>query len=227
MYKASTADRLKQLMDQYHIKQVDILERAKPFCQKYGIKLGKNDLSQYVSGKVEPGQNKLFILGLALNVSEAWLMGYDVPIERKTPEEEYDHVKNILPLPETKSVPLIGTIACGTPVLAEENIECYVNAPESLHADFCLRCQGDSMINARILDGDIVFIRKQPDVDDGQIAAVLIDDEATLKRVYHNKDGGVTLAAENPAFAPMVFSAADCVEVRILGKAVAFLSGIE
>ncbi len=69
-------------MSETGLKQVDILDRAKPYCDKYKIKLGKNDLSQYVNGKVEPGQEKLTILGLALNVSEAWLMGYDVPRER-------------------------------------------------------------------------------------------------------------------------------------------------
>lgn len=78
----NTSIRLKKIMDERRLKQVDILEMAKPFCKKFGVKLNKNDLSQYVSGKVEPGQNKLFILGLTLDVSEAWLMGYDVPMSR-------------------------------------------------------------------------------------------------------------------------------------------------
>lgn len=82
MKQINTSDRLKQIMNERNLKQVDILELAKPFCNKYGVSLKKNDLSQYVNGKVEPGQNKLYILGKALNVSEAWLMGYDVPIER-------------------------------------------------------------------------------------------------------------------------------------------------
>lgn len=82
MKKHTTSYRLKQIMTERNLKQVDILNLATPFCQKYGIKLNKNDLSQYVSGKVEPGQNKLYILGQALNVSEAWLMGFDVPMEK-------------------------------------------------------------------------------------------------------------------------------------------------
>lgn len=82
MKKHTTSYRLKQIMTERNLKQVDILNLAIPFCKKYGIKLNKNDLSQYVSGKVEPGQNKLYILGQALNVSEAWLMGFDVPIEK-------------------------------------------------------------------------------------------------------------------------------------------------
>ena len=89
--KSTTSERLKFLMDAKQIRQVDILNAAKPFCEKYGVKLERNDLSQYVSGKVLPGQDKLTILGLALNVSEAWLMGFDVPMERKiapTAQEE-------------------------------------------------------------------------------------------------------------------------------------------
>ncbi len=78
----NTAIRLNLLMEERNLRQVDILEKCKPFCKKYNVKLGRNDLSQYVNGKVEPGQEKLSILGLALNVSEAWLMGYDVPRER-------------------------------------------------------------------------------------------------------------------------------------------------
>lgn len=82
MKTANTASRLKEIMDERRLRQVDILNAAKPYCEKYGIKLGRNDLSQYVSGKVEPGQEKLTILGLALNVSETWLMGYDVSPSR-------------------------------------------------------------------------------------------------------------------------------------------------
>lgn len=83
MKKQTTSDRLKQIMSERNLRQVDILEMCKPYCQKYNIKLGRNDLSQYVTGKVEPGQKKLTILGKALNVSEAWLMGFDVPMERE------------------------------------------------------------------------------------------------------------------------------------------------
>lgn len=88
MAKTNTATRLKQIMKERNIKQVDILRAAKPFCEKYDVKLAKNDLSQYVNGKVEPGQEKLTILGLALNVSEAWLMGFDVPMDRETKKEQ-------------------------------------------------------------------------------------------------------------------------------------------
>lgn len=82
MKKFTTADRLKQIMNERGLKQVEVLEACKPYCEKYNVPLRKNDLSQYVSGKVEPKQDKLSILGLALDVNEVWLMGYDVPAGR-------------------------------------------------------------------------------------------------------------------------------------------------
>ncbi len=94
MEKLTTADRLKQIMYERNIKQVDILEACKPFCEKYGVKLGKNDLSQYISGKVTPGQDKLTILGLALNVNEVWLMGYNLPSGRNDLECIEQNMKN-------------------------------------------------------------------------------------------------------------------------------------
>ena len=131
---------------------------------------------------------------------------------------------NIFPV-QTKKVPLLGTIAAGVPIYADENFDGYRECTEDIDADFCLKIQGDSMIGARINDGDIVFIKKQPDVDNGEIAAVLIEDEATLKRVYKEKDS-LILQAENPKYAPIVYTAESHVECRIMGKAVAFQSDI-
>lgn len=226
MIKSTTAERLKQLMADRNLKQVDILNLAAPYCNKYGIKLMRNDLSQYVNGKVIPGQHKTYILSLALNVNEAWLMGYDVPMDRNnTSDIDLSDVENIIPFPNIKKVPLLGTIACGEPITAEENIETYLNMPEGVKGTFALRCKGDSMINARIFDGDIVFIREQPDVENGEIAAILIDNEATLKRVY--KYGNrIELRAENPTFQPLSFEGEQLADIRILGKAVGFLSTI-
>lgn len=132
---------------------------------------------------------------------------------------------NIIPLPKTKMVPLVGTIACGTPILAEENIESMVSMPEHIHADFALRCKGDSMVGARILDNDIVYIRKQETVENGEIAAVLIDNEATLKRFYRYGDT-VVLRAENPTFKEIEYRNEELNELKILGKAVYFLSKV-
>lgn len=86
--KESTSDRLEQLMKERKLKQVDILNLSLPYCKKYNIKMNKSDISQYVSGKVEPSQEKLVVLGMALNVSEAWLMGFDVSPIRKDNSKE-------------------------------------------------------------------------------------------------------------------------------------------
>ncbi len=140
--------------------------------------------------------------------------------------ESFEYYTNTIPLPQTHKIPLIGTIACGEPILAEENIDGEVNIPEHIYADFALRCKGDSMIDARICDGDIVYIKQQPTVDNGQIAAVLIGEEATLKKVFLSEDT-VTLMACNTQYAPMVFSGEKLNEIRILGKAVGFTSTVK
>lgn len=132
---------------------------------------------------------------------------------------------NIIPMPETYKVPLVGTIACGTPILAVENTDGEVDVPNHIRADFALRCKGDSMINARIFDGDIVYIRQQDSVENGEIAAVLIDDEATLKRI-RIYDDHISLEPENPQYKPIVLWDEEMNSVRILGKAVAFTSSI-
>jgi repressor LexA len=135
------------------------------------------------------------------------------------------NIKNLEPLPKMKKVPLLGTIACGEPILAEENIEDFINMPVQVKGTFALRCKGDSMINARIFDGDIVYIRQQPDVENGEIAAVLIDNEATLKRVY-KYENRIELRPENPTFKVMNFENEELNNIRILGKAVGFFSKV-
>lgn len=130
---------------------------------------------------------------------------------------------NIFNFKATKKVPLLGTIAAGSPILAEDNFEGYIDVDNTIQADFCLRVKGSSMVNADIYDGDIVFIRKQSDVEDGEIAAVLIDDDATLKRVY-KFEGQVQLRSENPRFKPINLNGDQ--NVRILGKATYKLSKI-
>ncbi len=141
-------------------------------------------------------------------------------------EQSVLSIPGIMPLPANKAYPLLGNIACGTPILAEENISEWVQFPGEIAADFCLRCRGDSMVDARIHDGDIVFIRQQPEVNNGQIAAVLIGEEATLKRVYRSA-GALTLVPANSQYPPMVYTGDQLSQVRIIGRAVAFLSGVK
>lgn len=135
--------------------------------------------------------------------------------------------QNIIPLRPMRKIPLLGRIACGVPILAEQNIEDYIDLPGHIHADYALTCQGDSMINAGIRDGDMVYIREQPEVETGQIAAVIVDEEeATLKRFYF--DGStIQLVAENPRIPPMSFPGPEIARVRVLGRAVAYTHIIE
>jgi len=126
---------------------------------------------------------------------------------------------------ETRQFPMLGNIACGEPIFAEEQRELYINAGTELKADFCLRAKGDSMIGARIYDGDIVFIREQPDVENGEIAAVQIEDEVTLKRVY-KYENRLELRPENPTHKVLNYEGETLNHIRILGKAVVFQSKV-
>lgn len=181
------------------------------------VGVGKSTVRKWEHGDIENmKRDKIALLSKILKLS---------PLTFITGEVEYGTPDNIIPLPKMKKIPLLGTIACGKPILAAENIEALINADENLNADFALRCKGDSMINARIFDGDIVYIREQPDVEDGEIAAVLIGEEATLKRVY-KYPSKVVLRPENPLYDDMIYSKEEMNEVRILGKAVAFLSAV-
>lgn len=181
-------------------------------------------IQRYEQGKI--GKVKLPVMeaiAAALNVSTDWLLGIPGAYKERPLANLAD---NILPLPRTSKVPLLGTIACGEPLLAGENLDGYVEMPENVHADFCLRCHGDSMVGARIKDGDVVFIRQQPEVENGEIAAVVIDDEATLKRVYLSADK-IILQPENPRYEPFVYVGEELSQIRIIGKAVAFISWVE
>ena len=138
-------------------------------------------------------------------------------------DADYMNFNNVISFPKMNRIPLVGTIACGTPVLATENLDGEVTVPEEINADFALRCKGDSMIDARIMNGDIVYIRQQPTVENGEIAAVLIDEEATLKRVYLSENT-ITLVACNSKYQPFVYTGEQLSDIRILGKAVGFTS---
>ena len=200
-------ERIKFLREKAGMSQQELAEKVgfKTASAVNKIELGLRDINQ----------SRVKAFAAALNTSPAYLLGCD--------DENGIYVSNIIPLPRTKRVPLIGTIACGQPTLAEENIESYLSVDENISVDFALRCKGDSMINARIFDGDIVYIRQQPDVEDGEIAAVLIGDEATLKKVhkFHNK---IVLSPCNPMYDDLVYTDEQLNEIRILGKAIMFAS---
>lgn len=179
--------------------------------------IDRTTFGKYETGASEPDFETVIRIADYFSVSVDYLLGRE---ERAAPLPA-----DVLPLPETHKIPLFGDIACGEPLLTSDREEEMIAAPLHVRADFCLRCRGDSMIGARIYDGDLVYVRQQDDVDDGQIAAVLIDDEATLKRVY--RDGGqMILQAENPAIKPLIYNEKDAKSIRILGLAVAVLSKV-
>ena len=190
-------------------------------AKKLGYK-SKTTIAKIENGTNDIVQSKVIEFAKALNTTPAYLMGWE--------DDNNTLPSNIVPLTKNKikKVPLVGTIACGVPILAVQNIEEYIDMDSEIHADFALRCKGDSMINARIFDGDIVYIKEQPNIENGEIAAVVINNieaEATLKRVYID-DEKIRLCAENPLVKDMVFFHEDMNNVRILGKAVAFLSAV-
>ena len=198
------------------------LRKAKKMTQEEVAK--KLDVALQTIYKYEKGivtnipLDKLELLAKILDTTTTYITGWDQA------EVAVPSAPNIFNL-ETKKVPLLGKIAAGEPIFAEEEHGSYIETGSNINADFCLKVQGDSMINARINDGDIVFIRKQPMVENGEIAAVIIDNEATLKRVYYYPENNkLILNPENPKYAPFVYVGEELLTVRILGKAVAFQS---
>lgn len=218
---SSFEKRLEEALTVRNIKPVELANR---------LRVSEGTISNYRKGRCKPRQTRLGEMANILNVSVSWLLGADVPMEpakQNTTLIDLDTFDNIFPV-EKHKIPLLGEIACGQPIFADEDRESYIEIGTDIHADFCLKAHGDSMINARILDGDIVFIRKQEMVENGEIAAVIIDDEATLKRVYYEKDKGkLVLQADNSAYAPLIYIGDELNSIRILGKAIAFQSDVK
>lgn len=185
---------------------------AEAVAEKLGC--SPSTVYRYENGEINKmGIDKLKPIAEAINTSPAYLMGW---------EDEETLPANVSRIEPMQRIPLVGQIACGTPILAEQNIEDYVDLPGHIRADFALTCKGESMIGAGIRTGDIVSIRKQEEVENGQIAAVMVGgDEATLKRVY-TKPGVVQLVAENPNIAPAVFIGKEAEQIHIIGLAVAY-----
>lgn len=194
--------RIKKRREELEMSQEELAHRA-------GYK-HKTSITKIETGTQGLRQSKIKAIADALLTTPDYIMGWN------------GYGKAV----DVQRVPLIGSIACGEPILSEEQFECYVEVGARIRCDFCLRAHGDSMINARIHDGDIVFIRQQDEVENGEIAAVLIDNEATLKRVFDYPDK-IVLQAENPRYAPLVYVGEEKNNVRILGKAVVFQSDIK
>lgn len=202
-------------------RKVMIRNRLKALRHERGMTLealaeaigtSKQTIHRYENGiiaNIPPA--KIEELAHVLGVTPAALMGWENERAKGRPER----------------VPMLGEIACGSPIFASEERGEHYFAAGGVTADFCLRANGDSMIGARIYDGDIVFIQAGEDVSDGDICAVIIGDEATLKRVYYHRDEEkLILSPENPRYAPLVYVGRELEEIKILGRAVAFQSMI-
>ena len=208
MSDTDLSSRIRQRREQLGLSQEELAARM-------GYR-SKSSITKLEKGINDLPRANLEELAAALDTTPAWLMGLvDLPF----PPPGFE------PLPEMVRVPLVGSIACGTPITAEQNIECYIGVPAAWHADFALTCHGSSMAPT-ICDGDIVCIRRQPEVEQGEIAAVRIGEEATLKH-FHRQGETVMLLADNTAVCPpMVFAGPQLEEIQIEGRAVGFCRGL-
>lgn len=183
------------------------------------IGVSKQTVQKYENGIISNiPSDRIESMAKAFSCTPADLMGWD-DYSDKVPD-------GFLPLPLTLKKPRLGSIVCGQPIDNPENFEGYDDVPENIHCDFTLKCEGDSMIGARIYDGDIVYIRQQSEVENGQIAAISIDGEKTLKRVYWD-GASLILQPENPKYQPLVYTGLKLATVRIIGLAVGFTSLIK
>ena len=200
--------RIRQRREQLGLSQAELAARM-------GYR-SKSSITKLEKGINDLPQSKVEELAQALETTPAALLGLDAPCACPPGFE---------PLPTMVQVPLIGSIACGTPITAEQNIECYIGVPAAWHADFALTCHGDSM-SPTICNGDIVCIRCQPEVEQGEIAAVRVGEEATLKH-FHRQGDAVMLLADNAAVCPPMFYAGEQLsELHIEGKAVGLCRGL-
>lgn len=200
--KKVISDNIKRLMKERGWTQLKTSEMS-------GI--SKSTLSDYINCKTLINPGNVEKLAKAFNVKKS-----DIDPSFNL---EWNEKQNDVRLPFTK-LPIVGAVSCGNGVLAYQEIEGYEEVPTSwLNGGeyFFLRAKGDSMINARIMDGDLLLIRRQDDVENGEIAAVLIDDEIVLKRVYKT-NGTIILQSENPMYKPIILNQNDMKDVRIIGK---------
>lgn len=208
--KQIMAKNIKKYMSLNNVSQTDI-------CN--ALKFKPSTFSDWVNAKTYPRIDKIEMLANYFGIEKSDL------VEDKS-NDDSDYINNIYKIDKIK-LPFLGSVACGEPIYADENRESYIMVGTDIHADFCLQCKGDSMINARIHDGDIVFVRKQDIVNNGEIAVVIIDDEATLKRFYYYKEQNmVILRPENNKYQDIVLTGEELEKVKVIGKAVAFQSDV-
>ena len=211
--KVSFKDRLQQAINENNIKPIDLANKTK---------LSKSLISGYLNGKYLARQDKLSILANALNVSEAWLMGYDVSMSKQNLKLE----SNVFPNADSViEIPVVGKISAGMPLLAVENIFSYAYAPSSQikqgYTYFYLTVQGDSM-NLKFHEGDIILVQKQSDLENDEIGVILINGEATVKK-YKNENGLIILQpmSTNPEHQVQIYNPREK-DIEIIGKVISY-----
>lgn len=189
----------------------------------------RSSITKIEKGQIDLQQSKIELFAKALGTTSRELVGWDDADETNISAKNMRDITNIFPI-ELKKFPLLGEIACGQPIFTNEDRESYILSGTDINADFCLKAKGDSMINARIHDGDVVFIQKQDMVENGDIAAVVVngDSEATLKRFYYYREKAMLiLKPENPSYEDQIYSGEELEQVHVLGKAIAFQSDVK
>lgn len=207
---------------------MNLYEKIERLCEKKGINIttmcqqsgvNRSSLTDLKMGRKQYlSSESVKKLAVFFDVTSDYLLG--------TNNESSIEAYGFMPVSKRK-IPMLGNIACGQPIYTNEERDSYVMIGTNLDVDFCLRAQGDSMTGARIMDGDIVFIKRTSSVDNGDIAAVIVDDEATLKRVYfYPQKGKLILQAENPKYPPLIYEGEELNHIYIIGRAVAFQSDV-
>ena len=222
MKKSDFASRLSLALEARGMKAADLSKKTK---------VAEGTISCYINGRYEAKQNRVQVFAEALDVNPAWLMGYDVPMEaeRSQPAPAPRPIpKGFEPMPEMANLPVVGKIACGTPILAQQNIETYYQSPKEWRASMFLVCQGDSM-EPFIKDGDMVAIREQQDAETDEIVAVMeldgCDGFATLKKLKKRPDR-VELWPLNPEYEPIIYLKEEMNKLQIIGLAVGVIRRI-
>jgi lexA repressor len=217
---ATSTERINQLMKEERLRQIDVLNLAKPLQEKYNIKFSKSHLSQYVNGKSNPDKEKIFLLSKVFGVTEAWLSGYNVPRYERLEETKI----NASLTPQGLQIPVLGIVAAGIPISAVEDILDYEEIPltwQNQGEFFGLRIKGDSM-KPDINDGDTVIVRQQSTANNGDVVIALVNgDDATCKK-FEKLDNGIMLISNNSEYSPMYFSNKEVVTkpVVIIGRVV-------
>lgn len=211
---------LKNLREEINLSQQELADK---------LNVTRQTISNYETNKRLPNKEMFEIIADFFNVDMDYLYGMS-DIKNKyqslmnSSDIDLSKIPGIILPVKMRKIPILGTIACGEPIFAEENYEGYFMLDTNLpNSDFVLKAKGDSMIEANIFDGDLVFFKKKDDVDNGSIAAVLVDDEATLKKVNKSNEI-IVLQPCNSHYDPIIISKKDHKSVRILGQMIGVYS---